>query len=80
MPMAARNTSGNRQSTARALNAPIEAPAATIGGLGAAHVGPDRRARPRAARQWWYWLTSHIRYSGDPAFATIAWPATLSQE
>jgi hypothetical protein len=79
MPTAARNTSGNRQSTATELNAPIEAPATTIG----ASSPPMslRMAGTTSCRmQWWYWLNSHMRYSGEPAFATIAWPATLSQE
>ena len=79
MPTAARNTSGNRQSTASALNAPIEAPAATIGSS-----APPRSARiagtTSCRTQWWNWLNSHIRYSGVPALATIACPATLSQE
>ena len=67
MPTAARNTSGNRQSTASALNAPIEAPAATIG-----VSSPPRSARiagtTSCRTQWWNWLNSHIRYSGEPAF------------
>src|SRR4051812_11621180 len=29
---------------------------------------------------WWYWLNSHMRYSGVPSEVAIARPATLSQE
>src|SRR5215831_15862373 len=77
--MAAPNTSGYRHSTATALNAPIEAPVAIT-----SMAWPPRSAWIAGTTSHrthsWNWLSSHIRCSGEPAFAIIARPATLSTE
>src|ERR1700760_2024298 len=79
MPTAAPNTSGDRHSTATALNAPIEAPVVIT-----SMAWPPRSAWMAGTTSHltnsWNWLSSHIRCSAGPSFVTIAWPATLSTE
>ncbi len=78
IPRAASNTSGNRQSSATALNAPIEAPAVTIRWSPPVSAWMAGTTSWRTA--WWNWLSSHIRYSGLPVLVAIARPATESTE
>ena len=79
IPIAASNVSGNRHSSATALNAPIEAPAVTI-----RWAEPPMSARIAGTSSWrtawWNWLSSHMRYSGLPVPLASALPATESQE
>ncbi len=60
MPTAARNRCGNRQSTATALNAPMDAPVEISGGC-----SPPQSAWTAGttsdATQSWNWFSSHIR-------------------
>src|SRR5215813_8386223 len=79
MPMAAEKTSGYRHRAATALNAPMEAPVVIT-----SMAWPPRSAWMAGTTSHlthsWNWLSSHIRYSAEPALVTIARPATLSTE
>ena len=68
--IAAPTRCGQRQSSARALKAPIEAPATTT------ERPPPRSLRIAGrtswATAWWNWSMSHNRYAGSPRRATSA--------
>ena len=79
MPSARWNTLGQRQVTATAWKAPIEAP--VVHTPMSSLLQSCRIAGTTSWRTyWWNWLSSHIRWAGPPSWVIIARPATLSHE